>query len=328
MSPRLGEFARIDRFLKPLARDTEGALGLVDDAGLIAPPPGRQLVVTTDAMVEGVHYLPGEEPARLGRKLLRVNLSDLAAMGAAPLAYTLTTVLPADLADDWLERLAAGLAEDQARYGIGLLGGDSVSTPGPVVLSVTAMGTVAAGRALTRAGARPGDRVYASGTLGDGHLGLYAARGDLSERDADAATIAALAGRYHLPEPRLAVGRGLAGLATAAIDLSDGLPGDLGHICAASGTGAQVEAARVPLSPAARTVVAARADLLRTALAGGDDYELLFTAPPHASDAVAALAAGTGVPLTDIGEIVAGSGVAIVDAGGDPIPGLSGWSHF
>jgi len=328
MSHRLGEFARIDRFLKPLARDTEGALGLVDDAGLIAPPPDRQLVVTTDAMVEGVHYLPGGDPARLGRKLLRVNLSDLAAMGAEPLAYTLTTVLPADLEDDWLERLAAGLGEDQKRFGIGLLGGDSVSTPGPVVLSVTAMGTVAPGRALTRAGARPGDRVYASGTLGDGHLGLYAARGELSGSDVDAATAAALAGRYHLPEPRLTVGRGLAGLATALIDVSDGLPGDLGHICAASGVGARVEAARVPLSPAARTVVAARPDLMRIALAGGDDYELLFAAPPGAADAVAALAADTGVPLTPIGEIVAGTGVAIVDADGRPIPGLSGWSHF
>ncbi len=326
MAPRLGEFARIDRYLKPLARDTEGALGLVDDAGVIAPPPGRQLVVTTDAMVEGVHYLPGEDPARLGRKLLRVNLSDLAAMGAEPLAYTLTTVLPASLEDDWLERLAAGLGDDQARYGIGLLGGDSVSTPGPVVLSVTAIGSIAPGQALTRSGARPGDLVYASGMLGDGHLGLYAARGDLD--GVDAAAVAALADRYHLPEPRLTVGRGLVGLATAMIDLSDGLPGDLGHICTASGVGARIEAARVPLSPAARTVVAARPDLLRIALAGGDDYELLLTAPPAVAQDIAALAAATGVPLTPIGEIVAGSGIAIVDGDGQPIPGLSGWSHF
>ena len=181
MAPGLGEFERIAQFYRPLARGFDGALGLTDDAGLLTVPPGRELVVTTDAMVAGIHYLAGEDPARLAKKLLRVNLSDLAAMGAEPLAYTLITALPPELDSDWVARLAAGLADDQQRYGIALLGGDSVSTRGPEVLSITALGTVEAGQALRRSGARPGDTIFVSGTVGDGVLGLEAARGVLGD---------------------------------------------------------------------------------------------------------------------------------------------------
>lgn len=323
----LGEFDRIARLFQPLAAGFPGALGLEDDAGLIAPPPGHELVVTTDAMVEGVHYLPGEDPGRLARKLLRVNLSDLAAMGAAPVAYTLTTALPTEVGEDWLAGLAAGLAQDQAAFGIHLLGGDSVSTAGPVMLSVTAIGSVPQGRALRRNAARPGDLVLVSGTLGDGALGLMAARGQLAG-EAEEEDVAALAGRYHLPTPRTGLGPRLVGLAGACMDLSDGLPGDLAHICVASGVGAAVSAGRVPLSAAARNVLRRRPDLRPVALSGGDDYELLFTAPPARSAAIAALSDTLGLPLTVIGEIVSGDGVSILDGDGTPIGGLRGWSHF
>ncbi len=326
MAGGLDEFARIDRFFKPLSRGFTGALGLEDDAGLIAAPAGEALAVTTDAMVEGVHYPAGEDPARLARKLLRVNLSDLAAMGARPLAYTLTTALPAGVTEDWLAAFAAGLEEDQGRYGIHLLGGDSVSTPGPAMLSVTAFGSVREARALRRAGALVGDDVFVSGSVGDAALGLLAVRGELDGLAAPAR--AALAGRYRLPEPRGALGPRLIGLAHAAVDLSDGLVGDLGHICAASGVAARIEAARVPLSDAGRAAVAADPALLPVALAGGDDYELAFTAPPSAADALGALAADLDLPLTRIGTIGAGGGVTVVDSDGQTLTLPVGWRHF
>lgn len=323
---RLGEFARIDRFFKPLAAGFPGALGLGDDAGLLTPAPGESLAVTTDALVEGVHYLPGEPPGRLARKLLRVNLSDLAAMGARPLAYVLTTALTLAEGEDWLAAFTAGLAADQERYGIALLGGDSVRTPGPVILSVTAFGMVAADRALRRSGARPGDVVYVSGTLGDGALGLHAARGELAGLEPE--VVAALASRYHLPEPRLALGEALAGVAHAAMDVSDGVIGDLGHICMESRVGARIEAARIPLSAAGRAAVARDPSLLPVALAGGDDYELLFTAGEEAADALAAVSERLALPLTPIGRIVAGEGVTVLDPAGQPVAGLAGWTHF
>lgn len=323
---QLGEFERIARYFRPLAGGNEGALDLRDDAAVLQPPPGRDLVVTTDAMVEGVHYLPGEPPDRLARRLLRVNLSDLAAMGAEPFGYVLTTALPASVDEDWLAGFAAGLAADQAAFGIALVGGDSVSTPGPVMLSVTAFGSVLPGRVLRRNGAGPGDRVFVSGHLGDGHLGLLAARGELpvlGESDR-----AALAERYHLPEPRLALGLALVDLATAAIDLSDGLPGDLGHVCAASGVGARVDTTQVPLSPAGRRAVAANPGLWPAALSGGDDYELLFTVPEEAVPAVRRLSQMQELPLTAIGRIEAGDAVRFVDEAGAAVERLSGWCHF
>ena len=324
------EFARIDTFLKPLAADTPGALGLTDDAGWLDVPAGRRLVVTTDAMVEGVHYLPGEPPDRLARKLLRVNLSDLAAMAAHPLAYVLTLALPAAWTDDDLAGFSAGLAADQDAYGIALLGGDSVSTPGPVVLSVTAFGTVEPAAMLTRSGARPGDRVCVSGTPGDGALGLVAARDGIAGlKDASAA---ALARRYHLPDPRLALGCGLAGVASACADLSDGLVGDLGHICDASGVAARLEATDLPLSAAARAAIACDPALRPVALGGGDDYELVCTVPPDRLAAARAVAARLGLPLTEIGRITERHGeepaVRLHEPDGRVVEGVEGWQHF
>ena len=322
--PTLGEFGRIARFFAPLAAGAPGALGLTDDAALVDCPPGERLVVTVDAMVEGVHFLVDDPPNLVARKLIRVNLSDLAAMAAWPVGYFLTTALPTSRGDEWLAGFAAGLAQDQAEFGITLLGGDSVSTPGPVSLTLTALGRVAVGAEVRRSGARAGDLVFVSGTIGDGALGLDAARGQLDGL-LDVADVSFLADRYRLPRPRVGLGPLLSGLAGAMMDVSDGLVGDLGHICQVSGVAGVIEAGRVPLSPAAALLP----DRMATVLTGGDDYELLFTAPPEREAAVMAAAAAAGVPVTVIGRIEAGQGVRVLDGAGSEIPldGV-GWRHF
>lgn len=324
-APHLDEFERIARFFAPLAAPQ--ALGLLDDVALIDGPPGEQYVLKTDAIVEGVHFLPDDPPGQVAQKLLRVNLSDLAAKGATPVGYLLTTALPAACDDAWLEAFAAELAADQATYGIGLLGGNSVATPGPVTLSVAAVGRIAAGRAVLRRGARSGDHVYVSGTLGDAAIGVIAAKGgDLgiapAERDF-------LIDRFRLPQPRVVLGPRLIGIATAMMDISDGLVADLGHICTVSGVAALVEAARLPLSQAARAALARDPGRLALVLGGGDDYELLFTAPATAEAQFAALASELGVPITAIGRIEAGQGVRVVDRNGNEITvKVAGYEHF
>ena len=322
--PALGEFGRIARFFAPLASGAPGALGLTDDAALVDCPPGERLVVTVDAMVEGVHFLADDPPELVARKLVRVNLSDLAAMAARPVGYFLTTALPKFRGDDWLAGFAAGLAQDQAEFGITLLGGDSVSTPGPVSLTLTALGRVPAGAEVRRGGARPGDLVFVSGTVGDGALGLEAAQGKL-DGVLEPADVAYLADRYRLPRPRVGLGPRLSGLASAMMDVSDGLVGDLGHICEVSGVAGVIEAGQVPLSVAAAKLP----DRLETILTGGDDYELLFTVPPERRDAVTAAADAAGVPVTTIGRIEAGQGVRVLDGEGREmtLAGI-GWRHF
>lgn len=315
------EFTLIARHFRPLAG--EGALDLLDDAAVLDMPAGRRLVIAADAMVAGVHFLPEDPPETVGRKLLRVNLSDLAAMGAAPLGYLMTTSLPRGTADDWLAAFVRGLAEDQREFGLSLLGGDTTATPGPATLSLTILGTVAPGAVLRRAGARPGDDLWVSGTIGDGALGLRVLRGELP---GDAA--GHLARRYRLPEPRLALGQAIAPIAHAGMDVSDGLVQDLGHLCRAGGCAAVIEAAAVPLSAAAAALVAADAALLVAALTGGDDYELLFAAAP--SDRAAIEAAAMGTPVMRIGRFEAGAPeVSVLDAGGRPMTlPRGGWSHF
>jgi thiamine-monophosphate kinase len=321
----LGVFGRIARFFAPLAGP--GGLGLLDDAALVDCAPGQRLVMTVDAMVEGVHYLPDDPPDLVARKLLRVNLSDLAAMGARPLHYLLTTALPKTFGDDWVACFAAGLAEDQRIFGVDLLGGDSVATSGPAALTLTAIGEVAAGDEIRRQGARPGDRIWVSGTIGDAFLGLKLLRGEYA--DLPAADRAALVGRFHLPEPRTVLGPRLVGIAHAMLDVSDGLLADLGHICDASGVGATVRLASLPLSAAARRLVEAQPELGPRLATGGDDYELLFAAPPDASAAIGRLAAELALPIADIGTIEPGGGVHLVDAAGNPIPvAAAGWRHF
>jgi thiamine-monophosphate kinase len=310
-SGRLGEFELIATLFAPLAGP--GAFDLTDDAAVVATPPGHELVATKDMMVAGVHFLADDPPDLVARKLLRVNLSDLAAMGAAPHGYLLGVSLPAAIDDAWLARFAAGLAADQAEFGIVLLGGDTTSTPGPLTLSLTALGFVETGRALRRAGARPGDRLLVTGCIGDAALGLLALRGELADPDG------VLAGRYRLPVPRVAFGRRLPGLASAGLDVSDGLVADVGHLCEVSGVAATLRAGDVPLSAAARAALAVRPALLETVLTGGDDYELVFAAPPGALPALRAAAAETGVPLAEIGVVRGGAGVTVEDARGAPV---------
>jgi thiamine-monophosphate kinase len=329
MMPKRNEFELIAHYFAPLAEGAPGAQGLLNDAAVFDSSAGDSLVVTLDAMVEGVHFLPEDPPELIGRKLLRVNLSDLAAMGALPRGYLLAAAFPKDIDEAWIGAFTAGLAEDQEAFGVMLYGGDTVSTPGPLTLSLTAFGEVPKGQALSRATARAGDDVYVSGTIGDGALGLDALRGGLSALSE--VERAALAVRYRLPEPRLALGRRLAesGLATAAIDVSDGLMADLGHIAAVSRVAAEIVAETVPLSQAGRAALASDPALLSALLTGGDDYELLFTAQPERAGDLAELARQLDLPLTRIGHVTGGSGVRALDAAGQDM-GLSGvgWSHF
>lgn len=318
---RLGEFELIEQLIRPLARGYAGALELTDDAALVSLPGGCELVVAKDAMVAGVHFLPDDPPALVAGKLLRVNLSDMAAMGADPLGYLVALLRPATIDDAWLEAFWRGMGTDQALFGVHLLGGDTVSTPGPLALSLTILGTVPAGAALRRSAARPGDDVWVSGTLGDAALGLRVLRGLAVAED----EALALVDRYRTPRPRLALGRALRGVAHAVMDVSDGLLADLGHILDASGVGARIEAGRLPLSAAARGVPGA----LDAALAGGDDYELLLTAGPESRAAVAALATAD-VPLSRIGQITAERGLVLIGLDGEVVSAKpqGGWQHF
>ncbi|KAA2212670.1 thiamine-phosphate kinase [Teichococcus oryzae] len=316
------EFDLIDRHFRPLA--DPGALNLADDAALLRPPPGRELVLAADAMVENVHFLSDDPPETVGRKLLRTNLSDLAAMGAAPLGYLLTVALPRGYDAAWLAGFAAGLAMDQREFGLAILGGDTVSTTGPVSLSLTILGHVAPGTALRRDGAAAGQDLWVSGSIGDGALGLQARRGLVTDPGDY------LAGRYQLPQPRLALGQALVGLATAAMDVSDGLAQDLGHLCRASRCGGVLKADAVPLSAAAASWLRSHPDGLPELLTGGDDYELLFAAPAGAAAEIARRAEACGTAVARIGHLVPGEpAVTLRDGAGAEIPlGRSGWSHF
>lgn len=311
------EFSLIARHFRPLAGP--GALELGDDAAMLAPPPGRELVLTADAMIGGVHFLPDDPPDLVGRKLLRVNLSDLAAKGATPIGYLLTVAAPRDTPDAWFAGFAAGLAQDQTVFGATLLGGDTTSTPGPVALSLTAIGHVAAGTMVHRAGARPGDDIWVTGTIGDGALGLAVAQGRLED------PTGFLLQRYRLPQPR--VGLAIAGIASAGMDVSDGLVQDLGHICRAGGLGAEIDAARVPLSAPARN---GGAGWLPVILSGGDDYELLLAVPPAREVALREAARDAGIAVTQIGRFRAGPArVAVRGPDGEPmVLARGGWSHF
>src|SRR5579863_6230156 len=326
MKPKgLGEFGRIRQFFAPLAG--LGALDLTDDAALLDCPAGYHLVVTVDQAIEGVHFLPDDPPGLVAKKLLRRNLSDLAAMGATPRHYLLTSALPKTHGDEWVGQFAEGLAEDQHRFGVALLGGDSSSTTGPAVLTLTAIGQVAKGRELRRAGAKPGDRIWVSGTIGDAFLGLKVLRGGYETLAPEHR--AALTARFQLPDPRVELGPRLAGIAHAVIDVSDGLLADLGHICEVSGVAATVELAALPLSSAAHAVIDDEPALRPQLAAGGDDYELLFTAPPESDDEVAALSQSLTLPVTRIGTIEEGEGVRLLDAIGQPIAfDSAGWRHF
>ena len=316
----MGEFDLIDRFFKRPAR--RSPLGIGDDCALLAPAPGMQLAVSTDLLVEGRHFLSTADPLRLGHKCLAVNLSDLAACGARPLAFTLSLSMPQADAG-WLEPFSRGLLALADAHGCELVGGDT--TRGPLVIGITVFGEVPPGQALLRSGARAGDDVWVSGHTGDARLALEVFRGTLSVPQAvfEQARL-----RLEQPEPRVALGLALRGVATAAIDVSDGLLGDLGHVLGQSGVGATIEA------DAAAGLVAAGPSLdpqrrLAFALAGGDDYELAFTAGPTARAAIESAAARAGVRVTRIGRIDAETGIRVVDAAGQSVAQRFGsWNHF
>jgi thiamine-monophosphate kinase len=308
----VGEFELIERYFRRPVRHQP--LGIGDDCALLAPAPGMQLAVSCDMLVEGRHFFPGADPRALGHKSLAVNLSDLAACGAQPLAFTLALALPA--ADDaWLAPFAAGLLALADEHGCELVGGDT--TRGPLNICITVFGEVPAGHALLRSGARAGDDVFVSGTLGDARLALEALRGGIALAPAD---LQAARARLERPAPRVALGLALRGVASSAIDISDGLAGDLGHILAQSGVGARLEVHALLATMAApvRAVPAERR--LECVLGGGDDYELAFTAPAQRRDAVAQAARAAGVPVTRIGRIEAEPGLRVVDARGEPVP--------
>ncbi|GGI25166.1 thiamine-phosphate kinase [Bradyrhizobium guangdongense] len=300
-----GEDSLIARYFKPLATDP-GAFGLVDDAAVLSAS-GEDIVVTTDAVVEGVHYLASDPPDTVARKALRVNLSDLAAKGAAPAGFVLTLALRSK-EDAWLRPFADALGEDAKTFACPLLGGDTVSTPGPQMISITAFGRVPKGRMVGRTGARPGDIVLVTGTIGDAALGLDVLTGGAAATAlaSDIAAKDALISRYRIPQPRNMLAQAVRDHATAAMDVSDGLAGDLTKLCAASGVSAIVNVETVPLSAAAAGLIVRKAICVETLLAGGDDYEVLCTVPPAQSDALIAAGRAAGLAVTAIGTIVAG----------------------
>ncbi len=312
---RIGEFELIARIFAPLAG--EGAYGLLDDAAALSPPPGMDLVLTKDALAVGVHFFADDPWDLVARKALRVNLSDLAAKGARPLGYLLALGLP----DGWvladMDRFGAGLAADQAEFGVPLLGGDTIRSPGGLILSVTAVGAVPTGRIVRRGGARVGDVVVVTGTIGDSALGLQlrldpglADRIGLADDER-----AYLLRRYLLPEPRVALANTLCTHASAAMDISDGLIGDISKIAAASGVRIEIDAARIPLSPAARAAVTSESRLQRAVLSGGDDYEIAATLSPDHLAAFLAACEKARISAIPIGRVVEGQGIGVTGGG-------------
>jgi thiamine-monophosphate kinase len=313
--PPPGEFEQIARLYRPLTRGAPEALGLLDDAAVIASRPGQDLIISKDALVEGTHFHQGEARDLVARKLLRTNLSDLAAKGAEPFGYFLAVAWPAGTSFEAREAFARGLEIDGAAFDISLLGGDTVSTTGPLWASLTLLGWAPHGRAILRSGARPGDLVMVSGPIGDGGLGLAAVEGRCPDPDGY------LADRYRLPGPRLDLREGLRMWASACADISDGLIADAGHIAKASGVALRLDLARLPLSPPAQAWLSGEPDrplALGRLASFGDDYDLVVTAPPAAAAALG---------LAVVGAVEAGEGVSVVYEGAPAAIGASGWTH-
>lgn len=304
----------------PLAT-TKGALGLKDDVALLHARAGHDLVLTTDAIVEGIDFFADDPPDMIAKKALRVNLSDLAAKGARPFGYLTTLMLPKRIGSAWLRKFANGLRADQRKFGVALLGGDMSATSGPLCVSVTAFGHVPAGKAILRRGSRPGDLVFVTGTIGDSGGGLASRKA--KRRDAG------LIKRYRLPQPRVAFGQTIRGIASAAIDVSDGLVADLGHVADVSKVHILIDLARVPISKALRKSWGSQQTALVRAVTAGDDYEIAFTAPPKRRDAILAAAKRSHTPVSEIGSVKSGRGVVLVGRGGRPIKvKRAGWQHF
>jgi thiamine-monophosphate kinase len=316
----------IARFFQPIAVHP-GALGLSDDAAFITPPPGCDLVLKTDAIIGGVHFFAEDAAHTVASKALRVNLSDLAAKGARPLGFLLSLALPAGIDDRWLTNFAEGLRSDAVLYGCPLFGGDTDRTPGPITVSIAMFGSLPAGTMVRRAGAKPGDRVFVSGTIGDAALGLAVRKGKdwkLSEAQRQH-----LIARYLLPQPRNALAEAVRKHASAAMDVSDGLAGDFAKLCRISQVGASIDVKRIPLSDAAKAVLDADPAMREIALTGGDDYEIVCTVPPDKADSFRAAAQAANVPVSEIGEIVAGEGARFLGKDGEALTfQQASFSHF
>lgn len=326
-----GEEALIQGYLARLAEGAAGAFGLKDDCAALTPEPGHDLVLTTDAVAAGVHFFAGDASADIGWKALAVNVSDLAAKGARPIAYLMALAMPQAPRAAWMEGLVEGLGEAQAAFGCRLIGGDTDRRSGPLSITIMAIGQVPTGRMVPRGGAKPGDFLYVSGTLGDAALGLKL-RTDPAAAHAwglDAIAARHLTERYLRPQPSLGLRDALLASASAAMDISDGLAKDLARMAAASGVGALVHTAALPLSGAARTALTAAPGLLTNVLSGGDDYEILTAVPPAAAAAFEAASRERGVSVTRIGEAIPGHGLQLRDAAGRGLAlKHSGYDHF
>jgi thiamine-monophosphate kinase len=318
----------IAHFFGPIATDP-GALGLSDDAAFIKPPPGCDLVLKTDAIVGGVHFFPEDAAQAVASKALRVNLSDLAAKGARPLGFLLSLVIPKDIKEDWLGGFAEGLRGDAVLFGCPLFGGDTDRTPGPVTVSIAMFGSVPEGTMVRRAGAKAGDRVFVTGTIGDAALGVALRGGKAKTWKLNEAQRQHLMSRYLLPQPRNVLAEAIRNHASAAMDISDGLVGDFAKLCRASGVAADINVASVPLSDAAKTVIAGEPATLELALTGGDDYEIICTVPSKKAESFRSATKAAGVPVTELGEIKTGEGARFIDATGKPLVfKRASFSHF
>lgn len=325
-----GEDRLIAHYFKPLARHP-GAFGLEDDAAILLPPPGHEVVLKTDAIVGGMHFFPNDPADAVARKALRVNLSDLAAKGAKPAGFLLSLILPKSVSNKWLSDFGRGLGADAEHFRCPLMGGDTDRTTGPVTISIAAFGTLPAGTMVRRAGAKAGDRVVASGSIGDAALGLKLRQAPTIAKHwkLDVAMRKHLLGRYLVPEPRNALAEALRVHASAAMDVSDGLVGDIAKLCRASGVSAEINVARVPLSPAARKAVVADSKLMETILTGGDDYEVIATVPYAKMSSLVAAARIAGVALTEIGVVKSGEGARFLTLSGRELTfARASFSHF
>jgi thiamine-monophosphate kinase len=319
----------VARFFRPLAT-TPGAFGLGDDAAVVTPPPGCDLVLTTDGAISGVHFLPDDAPGHIARKVLRMNLSDLAAKGARPVGFLLSIALPPRTEESWIAAFAAGLGEDAKHYDCPLLGGDTDHTPGPLSICIAAFGVVPSGAMVRRSTAKAGDIIVVSGTIGDAALGVLLRREiSLAERwRLSAASWNHLRQRYLLPQPRTALAEAVLRYASAAMDVSDGLAGDLAKLCRASGVAAEVDVANIPLSDAARAVLSADPNLIETVLTGGDDYEIVLTLRPNKLGDFRAAANLARVAVTEIGRVTSGQETRFLRAGEALSFARPSYSHF
>jgi len=324
---KLGEFEIIKTYFSPLSRSEKGAFNLTDDAAVIEIPDGKSMVVTTDTLVEGVHFLSEDLPENIAKKLLRVSLSDLAAMGSVPAYYNLSIATKLATTSEWFKAFSEGLLADQIQFGVTLIGGDTVATSGPLTLSLTAMGFVKKGKAISRSGAKLGDDIWVSGLIGDAALGLRAAKGKLISISEENKNY--LISKYTQPIPQTLLGPKLSGHVNSAIDVSDGLIGDLDHICETSKLGANIQITDIPISRAASIIVTEKPHYLDLILSGGDDFELLFTADKSFRTVAKSLTKMLDVSLTKIGVMVSRRSIEIFDENGNKyFIQNNGYTHF